>query len=272
MVRIFRSALCFITTLIPAIEYRKEIIMKSTRTTIAVIILAALLTCFSFIFPVAATDNPSTLTVQSVTAQAGKAVDVQIVMNNNPGIIGMTLDVDYNSSAMTLVQVIDGGILGMSTHKPELTSPYTLSWSNDTAAENLKGSGVIATLRFAVSTDAAVGEYPITLSYDYDNYDIYNVAIEPVYFKTEAGCVAVNMGASEKPLLGDADSDGIITILDVTTIQRQLLSIAIKNEKATVERNGDVNGDGLDITDATWIQRYLVNIPVNYPIGKPIFN
>ena len=63
---------------------------------------------------------------------------------------------------------------------------------------------------------------------------------------------------------GDADGDGTVTILDATAIQRKLVQLPIPkfNEKAA-----DVDGEGLDITDATKIQRYLAEFADPYHIG-----
>ena len=70
-------------------------------------------------------------------------------------------------------------------------------------------------------------------------------------------------------ILGDADGDGSISILDVTIIQRYLAAYTV-NDPERVVRCGDVNGDILDIIDATLIQRYLASYTVNYPIGEAI--
>lgn len=67
--------------------------------------------------------------------------------------------------------------------------------------------------------------------------------------------------------LGDADGDGDVMVLDVTAIQRKLAGMRVEsfNEKAA-----NLSGNGLDITDATYIQRYLAGIETPYPIGKYI--
>ena len=55
-------------------------------------------------------------------------------------------------------------------------------------------------------------------------------------------------------ILGDANSDGVVTISDVTAVQMVLVDISLPefNEKA-----GDIDGNGLDVTDADNIQRYV---------------
>ena len=55
------------------------------------------------------------------------------------------------------------------------------------------------------------------------------------------------------------------TCLDATTIQRNLVQLPTPsfNEKAA-----DVDDNGLDITDATFIQRHLAEMSIPYQIGE----
>ena len=69
-------------------------------------------------------------------------------------------------------------------------------------------------------------------------------------------------------ILGDADGDGSVTILDATVIQKKIASIEVAafNEKAA-----DVDGDGkVTVLDATYIQKFLASMPCPEGIGKPI--
>ena len=70
----------------------------------------------------------------------------------------------------------------------------------------------------------------------------------------------ISAAAESSYIRGDADSDG-------TVIQRRLalLSVASFNEKAA-----DVDGDGLNILDATRIQRKLAEFTDPYHIGETV--
>ena len=69
-------------------------------------------------------------------------------------------------------------------------------------------------------------------------------------------------------LLGDADADGEVSILDATAIQRTLASIPVPSFD---EETAEADGDGeLSILDATAIQRHLAGLHANENIGKPI--
>lgn len=75
---------------------------------------------------------------------------------------------------------------------------------------------------------------------------------------------------AEKPiiLLGDADGDGEVTILDATCIQRTLASLSVESYNETAS---DTDQDGeVTIVDATFIQRWLASLPSNDSIGKPL--
>lgn len=70
-------------------------------------------------------------------------------------------------------------------------------------------------------------------------------------------------------LLGDADLDGEVNIIDVTIIQRYCIKINDLSDRAL--KAADVDGDGeVTAVDATFIQRWGLNMTVPYPIGEPI--
>ena len=70
-------------------------------------------------------------------------------------------------------------------------------------------------------------------------------------------------------LLGDVNNDGVLTITDVTQIQRHVSElITLTGDDFTA---ADVNSDKIvDINDATLIQQYLAEYTVDYPIGEAI--
>ena len=75
--------------------------------------------------------------------------------------------------------------------------------------------------------------------------------------------------ATKQCLLGDADGDGAIMIVDCTLIQRDIVGLAeIKAENRSA---ADVDSDReICILDATAIQRYLAEMKSNCPIGEYI--
>ena len=85
---------------------------------------------------------------------------------------------------------------------------------------------------------------------------------------TDAQIYSIQMIDDEQKILGDADCDDEVTILDATVIQRHLVGIPVNTFDVTA---ADCDGDEVvTIIDATWIQRHLVQMAVPYSIGEPI--
>lgn len=66
-------------------------------------------------------------------------------------------------------------------------------------------------------------------------------------------------------LRGDANGDDYVTIFDATVIQRTIANLPTT---AFYERAADIDNNGLDVNDATNIQRYLAVFSDPYHIGE----
>ncbi|MBQ9680264.1 MAG: dockerin type I repeat-containing protein [Ruminococcus sp.] len=79
--------------------------------------------------------------------------------------------------------------------------------------------------------------------------------------------VALSVSAASSYIRGDVDGNGEVEIIDATLIQRKLgfLEPAVFDERAA-----DVDGDGVDIKDVTWIQRHLAGSEDPYHIGETV--
>lgn len=81
---------------------------------------------------------------------------------------------------------------------------------------------------------------------------------------------SLTAAASKEIIWGDADGDGVVTILDVTRIQRHLVQLSpfIEEENMVV---AIVSGDEeLSIVDATLIQRYLAGMIDRFPVEDTV--
>ena len=81
--------------------------------------------------------------------------------------------------------------------------------------------------------------------------------------------VSLSAQAVAPTILGDADSDGIVTIFDVTWIQRLLLDMKVPETFSETAADADADGE-ISIIDATWIQRWLSGMKIPYSIGEEI--
>lgn len=69
-------------------------------------------------------------------------------------------------------------------------------------------------------------------------------------------------------ILGDSDLNKMVDILDAQVIQKDQANIKKLTPNGKI--CADVDKKGLDIVDATLIQKYLVHFDIPYDIGKPI--
>lgn len=81
--------------------------------------------------------------------------------------------------------------------------------------------------------------------------------------------VSLSTQAIVPAILGDADGDGEVTMLDVTWIHRFLADMKVPNTFSETAADADADGD-VSIIDATWIHRRLAEMTIPYPIGKAI--
>ena len=170
-------------------------------------------------------ETDATVTVENGSGSSGSTAQVPIVITNNCGMVSMSLTITYDESILTLVEVKDTGLIGGALHSDDLSSPYQLSWANDTADKDIQENGTVAILVFEIAENAPKGEYPVSVSYDYEDYDIINYNGISVYFHTVDGLVSVR-----EFLYGDVNSDGRVNNHD-----RQILSRYLANWKAYSE-------------------------------------
>ena len=99
--------------------------------------------------------------------------------------------------------------------------------------------------------------------------DMYNYAAD--WLLSRAAWLSEQYAPDYTPsnLLGDANLDGEVDIIDATWIMRNDVGIITFSDE---EKNvADVDRDGeADVIDATWIMRWSINIETPYAIGKPI--
>lgn len=112
---------------------------------------------------------------------AGETVDVDVVLSDNPGIIGGTVKIEFEKTKLKLTSIKNTNQTITSTYNgysvmPITSGSYTLSWDGDLLSADLTGNGVIATLTFEVLNTATVGDSTITVS----KIDFANAAADSV--------------------------------------------------------------------------------------------
>ncbi|MGM9597982.1 MAG: bacterial Ig-like domain-containing protein [Eubacteriales bacterium] len=189
------------------------------------------------------------VTVESVKGCAGNTVTVDIVLDNNAGILAAALSISYNS-ALTLIDAQVGEALSSLTlTKPgSFDSPCTFAWDgiNDADATN----GTILTLTFIISEEAVTGDtYEISVSYTEGN--VIDGAFENIEVATINGGITVI-----DYIPGDLSGDGVVNMADVVTLRRYIVGgydLNINLDAADVNNDGSIN-----MADVVLIRRYVV--------------
>lgn len=115
----------------------------------------------------------------------------------------------------------------------------------------------------------------VTASGAYKN--VKDTGVENTYRITKvsgAVTISVTTEQSETPsgyVLGDANGDGDVDVVDATVIQRYCTMISVPYTEEQL-MCGDVDGDGyLTSVDATFIQRYCTFLYTPYDIGETVY-
>lgn len=194
------------------------------------------------------------IVVGSGKGYTGKQISVPILLENNPGIAGMKLKVDYDNTVLQLVSVEDSGNLGEKMHSNSISSvPYVLCWANDTITENITYNGEIVVLIFDVLEDAKLGSTDINVSYDYDNADILDVDYNPVKFEIVNGEYVIS-----DVLIGDVNGDGRVNSIDRMMLARYIAEWEGYSEDTINMTAADVNEDDrVNSIDRMILARYI---------------
>lgn len=197
-----------------------------------------------------AADVP-TLTVATVTAVSSAAtVDVPVSITHNPGILGATLTLTYDTE-LTLISAAAGEAFSpLTMTKPgQLVSGCTFVWDGqEIQAEDIK-DGVILTLTFMLPETAESGtKYAISMAYS--DGDIVDGNINPVSVTIVKGGVEVI-----DYMYGDLNSDQKVNTSDVILLRR---SIAGGYSQTINENAADVNLDTKkNATDVILMRRFI---------------
>ena len=195
------------------------------------------------------------IVVESKTTSAGSAVAVNISIANNPGIVSMTLHVNFDSR-LELVSVQDTGLLPGKVHSTVMLNPYTLAWENDSATQNYTVNGTLVTLTFNVPENLEEGDYAVSVSYDSEGYEIYDFNAEPVDFAVVNGKISVT-----DIIYGDVNGDGKVNNLDRLILTRYLANWP-DYPASRIKPGADTNADGkINNLDRLILTRHLANWP-----------
>lgn len=215
-------------------------------------LLLAVLMVFTLL-PVSALADGEQLTIHasSVTALVASEIEVEISAENNPGISGLQLQLEYDSSVLTLEEVnyADAATTGLIAQPSQkLESPVKLTWYNGTA--DSKYNGALATLRFSVSENAAEGSGS-TLHLVIDGDNVSNLKEENIPFLAVDGEILI---INYTP--GDINNDQRVNVKDLIRLAQYLADWEVEVVDACLDTNGD---GSINIKDLIRLAQYLAD-------------
>lgn len=170
-----------------------------------------------------------------VSGSTGETVSVPITLSNNNGFSNLSVEVGYDSSVLTLTNVTAGQTGATYTAAQSITAnPYNMGW--DSTSDNTF-NGTLATLEFEIAANAALGNYPITISYykgrngDYeDGSDVnYDENFSPLNLSYVTGYVTISNGATPNKSISvkDMQNSDLLTFKAYLKSNEQITGIAI---------------------------------------------
>jgi len=130
-------------------------------------------------------DEPTFEVVSATKSSVSSTVSVDIVVKNNPGIAGATLNVKY-ADGLKLLSVINGTAFSeLSLTTPgQYNSPCKFLW--DSISGQTLSNGTILTLTFEVESNS---KGPFNIEISCNDGDVYNENLDTVCIKTKNGVI-----------------------------------------------------------------------------------
>ena len=199
-------------------------------------------------------ENPVQITIDTKKVRAGKTVLVNVSLQNNPGMWGMDLAVNYDKTKLTLISVTNGMVFADAEWtKGNLSGEiYILSYEAG-GLENIMANGVIAALEFTVNEDAQADDF-YEISVSFNNGDIINADFEEINPTVVSGGIKVI-----DVIYGDLNGDGVVNKKDSLLMKMYLAdnSTDIDKEAADVFHDGVINKK-----DSLYLKQFLAGLDV----------
>ena len=195
-------------------------------------------------------ENTTRVIIPNVRETAGSTVNVDVKIENNPGILGATLTFDFGEE-LKLVGATNGEAFSalQMTLPGKMQSPCNFVWDGQELSNEDIKDGVILTLQFKIPDDAVAGtKYPISASYM--PKDILDNGLNPVSLEIVDGYIEVNDFT-----YGDVNSDKTINSGDTILIRRHVAGGYEQNIKVEA---ADVNvDDSVNSGDTILVRRFI---------------
>lgn len=190
------------------------------------------------------------ITIDSAKVRTGETAEIPVIISKNKGFANLSLEISYDSNAMTLTEVRGSTETGATFVKSQniTDTQYVLTWNS---TENTVFNGTLAVLVFKINDNTECGKYSVNVDFykgtngDYkDGINInYDENFNSLGLSYMSGSITVN-----DHVPGDINGDGVLDGRDGTIFLRRLAGWNIEIDKSAADMNGDDSVDGRDGT------------------------
>ncbi len=188
----------------------------------------------------------------SVTEKQGREVVVDLNLDENTGLTSMLVELEYDKDILEFVSAENGNVFDSSSFDgPDTESDYkVLTWQNGVLKQNITKTGKLATLKFKIKDEAAVGETEIKFLCDSDKYEAIDAKGDAVTVTSENAKITII-----KFFYGDVDGNNNVDSSDVLHLRRYLAKwkgYAVNAEAADLDLD-----EKITLRDITILQRHI---------------
>lgn len=189
--------------------------------------------------------NIPKITVEDTFAKLDEEFTVNVVIEDNPGIIAMSLKIGYDSDVLELLSATAQDYSELSFGSIS-TNPFVVSWE-DVLSGNNSTSGTFVQLTFKVKSSVAVSSTQITVSYDDDN--VFNADFDNVFFEIQTGEIGI---IRYQP--GDVNRDGKVNLKDYALLKQYINGWEVDIELSVADVTGD---EKINLKDLALLKQYI---------------
>ncbi len=111
---------------------------------------------------------------------------LRVIVENNPGVSAMRLQIQYDSRGFELIKAQDTGLFAGAVFGGDLAQcPYVLCWEAGASKTGLTENGEVAVLTFRRRDISKDGNYEFQIVYEPEDILDTSEALRPVTFRTE---------------------------------------------------------------------------------------
>ncbi len=163
----------------------------------------------------AVAEESANIELETISAEPGESIYLDLTISNNPGIIAVSVTLEYDSSCLSLKSVDDGALFSGASFTPSgnmSVIPFRVMWEDGLSKENYTDNGTLATFHFEVLDTAEYGTYEIKVAVE--NQNTFDVNLDEVEIASSNGSVIIEDSSVETETTTEITTE---TITETTT-------------------------------------------------------